>query len=117
MPFPTCWCANRIPPDVVAQAEQAYRSELAVACPAALDDGLFYAGVVDVTAFWACECLRWLEQTLKEDHEWGIAGVRPRILSRLAMFIEVASTYERLPALQAAFEQLLASLIQRWPEV
>ena len=70
-----------------------------------------------MTAFWACECLRWLEQTLKEDHEWGIAGVRPRILSRLAMFIEAASTYERLPALHATFERLLASLIQRWPEV
>ncbi len=117
VPFPTCWCANRIPPDMVAQAEQAYRSELAVACPAALDDELFYAGVVDVTAFWACECLRWLEQILKEDHEWGIAGVRPRILSRLATFIEAAGAYKRLPALQATFEQLLASLVQRWPEV
>jgi hypothetical protein len=116
VPFPTCWCSNRVPPDVVAQVEQAYRRELAAACPAALDDELFYTSVVDVTAFWACECLRWLEETLKEDHEWGIAGVRSRILSRLATFIEVAGTYERLLALRATCEQALASLVRRWPE-
>jgi hypothetical protein len=116
VPFPSCWCANRVPPDTVAQVEQVYRAELAAACPAALDDGLFYAGVADVTAFWACECLRWLNRTLKEDNEWGIAGVRSRILSRLASFIEAAGACERLPALQATCEQLLASLARRWPD-
>ncbi|MCL5999172.1 MAG: aminoglycoside phosphotransferase family protein [Chloroflexi bacterium] len=117
VPFPSCWCANRVPPDVVAQAEQAYRGELAAACPAALDDRLFYAAAVDVLAFWTCECLLWLQRTLKEDNRWGIAGVRSRILTRLATFIEAAGTYERLPALQTACEQALASLARRWPEV
>jgi hypothetical protein len=33
----------------------AFLPELPTACPAAADDDLFYAGVADVTAFWAYE--------------------------------------------------------------
>jgi hypothetical protein len=115
VPFPTCWCSNRVPPEVVAQVEQAYRRELAVACPAALDDALFNDAVIDVTAFWGIDSLRWLEETLKEDNEWGIAGVRSRILTRLGTFLEVAEA--RLPALQALCGQMLDILSRRWPDV
>jgi hypothetical protein len=117
VPFPSCWCANRVPPDVVAQAEQVYRAELAAACPAAADDDLFYAGVADVTAFWACEGVYGLEWALKEDREWGIAGVNSRLLTRLETFIAAADAYRRWPALRAMCAQALEALARLWPDV
>ena len=116
VPFPTCWCANCVPLDVVAQVEQEYRVTLAAACPAALDDELFYAGVAAITAHWACVRLAEPEETLKEDHQWGIAGVRARLLTQLTTFVEAARLAGRFVAFRATCEQVLVKLAQRWPD-
>lgn len=57
--FPTCWCANRLPDDVVAAVEAAYRSELVRGCPAAADDVAFGKRMVAACATAALGPLAW----------------------------------------------------------
>lgn len=115
--FPTCWCCNRLPESVVSAMESAYRSELARAVPQAEDDRVFYGGIVAACAHWALGSLSWhLERALKEDGEWGIAGVRQRILARLEAFIVTSERYGRFPALRATMAGLLTALQLLWPD-
>ena len=39
VPFPTCWCVGRLPPDAVEQAVEAYRRELVKGAPGAAESG------------------------------------------------------------------------------
>lgn len=117
LPFPTCWCANAIPSEVVLKMENAYRVALAVRCPEALDDRLFSQEATIIAAFWAINSLIWhLDEALKQDDQWGIAGTRARILTRIGTFIESSSSYDQLPALREVFSKLLAELQNSWPE-
>jgi len=117
LPFPTCWCANTVPAEVVTQMEESYRSELLRVCAEALDDRRFAQEACIVAAFWTLGVLKWeLEGALKEDGRWGIAGTRERILSRLLMFLDTAHGADQMPALCAVYAKVLAELQSRWPE-
>ena len=117
--FPTCWCCNRVPQPVVVKVEAAYRAELIRGCPAAADDRLFTQALGDVCGFAMLEWLRWLQlvPTAQEDHQWGLASLRTRVLARLEAFINTATEFDLLPHLCQVAEQLLATLQTRWPEV
>ena len=117
--FPTCWCCNRIPQPVVMKMEAAYRAELIRGCPAAADDRLFTQALGDVCGFAMLEWLRWLQlaPASQEDHQWGLASLRTRVLARLEAFINTATEFDLLPHLCQVAEQLLATLQTRWPEV
>jgi hypothetical protein len=117
MIFPTCWCANRIPPSIVADMERQYRAELIQGCPAAKQDRLFEGALVTICGFWLLTTLGWhLERALEEDHEWGRASLRQRILARLEAFAMTAEEFGDLPALRATARRLLELLQKRWPE-
>jgi hypothetical protein len=116
MLFPTCWCANRLPATVVTQMETVYRAALVSGCPAAADDRLFEAALVDACGYWVLRTLvRHLPQALAEDRPWGIATVRPRLVSRLEAFIATAEAYHRLPAMRGTAHRVLEVLRRRWP--
>lgn len=117
MHFPTCWCAGRIPGATLARMEAAYRGELARGCPAAEDDAKWGEAVTHALAYWLLASLAWLlEGALREEEEWGIAGVRPRLVARVESFArEVSKRDEHLPALAAFAERLSAELRRRWP--
>jgi hypothetical protein len=38
MIFPTCWCANRVPPGMLVAFEERHRAGVIQACPTAADD-------------------------------------------------------------------------------
>jgi hypothetical protein len=115
--FPTCWCCNRIPNDVVVKMEAAYRTALVAGCAEAADDRLFNQAMAEVCAFWLLQSFSWLlSRALQEDHTWGIASVRSRILARLEAFITTANEFDQLPATRATANRLLAALQGRWPE-
>ena len=117
LPFPTCWCANAIPSDVVLQMENVYRAKLAVRCPEAFDDRLFAQETAIIASSWALNSLIWhLDGALKQDDQWGIAGNRARILTRIGTFIENAQRSDQLPALREVFSKLLLVLQNSWPE-
>lgn len=116
MCFPTCWCANRLPDALVGQMEAAYRTALVPGCPAAEDDRLFADALVGACGYWVLRTLvQHLPSALDEDSRWGIATIRPRLMSRLEAFITTAEAYSCLPAMRGTAHRVLEALRQRWP--
>jgi hypothetical protein len=114
--FPTCWCANRLPSTVVTQMETVYRAALVPGCPAAADDRLFADALVAACGYWVLRTLvQHLPQALDEDGHWGIASIRPRLVSRLEAFITTAEAHRRLPAMRGTAHRLLEVLHRLWP--
>ena len=115
-PFPTCWCANEVPGDVVAQMETRYRAELSRTCAAADDDALFGAASIAVCTWWTLMTLAdHLDNALKEPNAvWGIATIRARVLSRLGMFVRVAVEHGQHSALAEAMHATRSTLTERW---
>ena len=117
MIFPTCWCANRLPPVMVEKMENRYRTELIQACPQAQEDIVFEQALVTIFGYWLLNTLEWhLERALEEDRTWGIASARQRILARLEAFVTTTENFGHLPAVQGTAGRLLDVLRERWPE-
>jgi len=77
---------------------------------------LFEDALVDACGYWVLRTLvRHLPQALDEDHCWGIATIRPRLVARLEAFITAAEAYHRLPAMRGTAHRVLEVLRRRWP--
>ena len=118
MLFPSCWCANRLPSDLVSRMETEYRTELVKGCPEAQDDRTFEGALVRVCAYWLLTSLnRPLANAMDADRTWGIATVRQRVLARLEAFAATSEEFDELPALRAMTARLLEHLHHAWPDV
>lgn len=96
--------------------ETVYRAALVSGCPAAEDDRLFEDALVDACGYWVLRTLvRHLPQALDEDRPWGIATIRPRVVSRLEAFITTAEAYPRRPAMRGTAHRVLEVVRRRWP--
>lgn len=129
MSFPTCWCAKAIPEDLIDSLEASYREQLKKTIPAARSDEAYYDAYAHACAFWMVKSLFFLEQVLEKD-DIGPSGptppeslwkpeanlVRPRVISRLTAFIEIAKRYKKLPNLLSMAERVLKELEIRWPD-
>ena len=116
-PFPTCWCVNRLPPDLPMRLEETYRTELVRGCPEAGDDALFFPALMHAHAYWAIATVSWdLEEALKEDSRWGLSTARQRHPLRLANFAEAAEQLGVLPALAATAHALELKLRSLWAD-
>jgi hypothetical protein len=117
LPFPTCWCVNRLPPHIPAQMEAAYRAELAATCPEASDDTVFYREAAAVCAFWLLTTMAWgLTKTLQEDQRWGISSLRQRYPMRLHNFADTAESWGHLKALGRTARDMATQLESLWGE-
>jgi hypothetical protein len=116
MPFPTCWCVNRLPVAIPTRMEFAYRAELVKGCPEASDDRLFYPALVEACACWMITTTSWhLEKALSQDGQWGIATMRQRVLMRLDAFVRVAEQFGYLEATAATAADMAARARALWP--
>lgn len=115
--FPTC-SINRLPPDLLPRMEALYRTALVPGCPAAGDDRLFYAGVVEACAHWAIMVCSWYPDAALQDQPVspGEATVRQLILLPLEIAARLASEHAHLEALGQAFSLFHAALRARWPD-
>ncbi len=117
MLFPSCWCANRLPQDLVSRTEAVYRAELVKGCPEVQEDRIFEAALATACGFWLLSTLsRQLPNAVEADRTWGIATVRQRLLARLEAFIATAEEFGQLPALRGMASRLLEVLHKAWPE-
>ena len=117
MLFPSCWCANRLPDELVARMESSYRAELIKGCPEAQDDRAFEAALASVCGAWLLSSLsRSLTRAMEADSTWGIATLRQRVLARLEAFIATAEAFDQLPALRGMAAQMLGILEKAWPD-
>ena len=116
VPFPTCWCVNRFPPEIPPRMQAAYRAELIKGCPAAADDARFHAGLVEACAWWTIATVSWhLLGALEKDSQWGISTVRQRQILRLDNLAATAEELGHLEAIGATARGMAARLRELWP--
>jgi hypothetical protein len=116
VPFPTCWCLNRLPAAIPPRMEAVYRAELVKGCPEAGDDTLFHRAVVEASAHWIIETTGWhLRNALKEDERWGVATLRQRLLLRLENLAALTGEFAYLEPLGTTAADLAARLRALWP--
>lgn len=130
MSMPTCWCAKAIPVDIVESLEIIYREELKRTIPAANDDLAYNITYTKACGFWVLQqTLPFLEGILLQDRIgasgpvpegslWKAEGntVRPRFLSRLQSFVDVASKYEMLPHMREMARNILIAVKKQWTD-
>lgn len=111
VPFPSCWCARRLPRHVPPLMEEGYRSELVLGCPAAEDDGRFAGEVVAATAYWLVESTTVALSTMPfRDFAWGTSTIGQRLALRAALFAELSAGTGSYPALSALLSRLVEVL-------
>jgi hypothetical protein len=68
MPFSTCWCVFRLPAELSAAAESAYRQQVTGLWPELADDAIWQPGVRRAVAAWTLSSMWWLlGRTLEGD--------------------------------------------------
>jgi len=118
MNFPTCWCANRLPPGLVSELEAAYRTAFATSCPQVLDEAVFVTELTNCCAFWLLESFRWMVPAIREkDDTWGIATLRTRLIAHLDSFATIAQQSGHLPAMWQTAVRLHDAWQRHWPDV
>jgi hypothetical protein len=118
MGFPTCWCAGRIPADVAARVDAAYRAELGTAIPQAHEDTAYRVELTYMAAVWLLTSLSWrLDQALERDERWGIWSIRGRLLWYVEAVIEMTDAAHVLPGVNRTARDWLSELRRRWPDV
>jgi hypothetical protein len=60
MPFSTCWCVFRFPPELSAEAEAAYREQVSLVWPDLADDAVWRPGLRGAVAAWTMSSTSWL---------------------------------------------------------
>jgi Phosphotransferase enzyme family len=117
MGFPTCWCAGRIPADVITRIDAAYRLELGNSIPLALDHTAYRVELTYMSAVWLFTCLSWrLDEALESDEKWGIWSIRGRLLWYLETVIETTDSTSELPGMNRLAKSWLLELRRRWPD-
>jgi hypothetical protein len=115
MMWPSCWCANRLPEETIAQMEDNYRAKLIEGCPEAQEDAVWELGLVQMCSMTLLNRLAWdLERALQEDRKRGIASIRQRTLAQLESFVKIAESFHKLPALCGVASHLFSLLQMRW---
>jgi hypothetical protein len=114
MPFSTCWCVFRLPADLAAAAESAYRGQVAGVHPALADDGIWQAGLRCAVAAWTLSSMYWmLPPAVARDRVMNQEQESPRIRQLLRYRWQVlAADLERageLPELRSLAQSLLAA--------
>jgi hypothetical protein len=110
-PFPTCWCANRLPNGMQEKLIAVYREEYP-------GDERFSEHLLYATTFWTFFTLSGgIDQWLETDSEWGISTIHQRHLLRLENFLNFPSASTTLPGLAQMAQTLYETLQKRWPDV
>lgn len=130
MSMPTCWCVKAIPNEVIEPLEVIYREELKRAIPAASDDFAYKTAYTEACGFWLLQqTIPFLNSVIDKDRV-GLSGptpenslwkseennVRPRVLTRLQAFIDVASKNGQLPHLRKMAQDMLRAVKTHWAD-
>jgi hypothetical protein len=116
IPFPTCWCVNRLPAHVAPMMEVSYRAQIVRACPAAEDDERFRRELVHCCAAWLiCNGTWMLDDARKDDWRWGISTWRQRVLVRLDALADTTEQFGHLHAMGDTARRCAQRLREIWP--
>ncbi len=116
MPFSTCWCVFRFPPDLAAAAEAAYRSHVSLARPELADDGVWAPGLRLAVAAWTLSATSWLlRRSLPADVPMNPEAESPHARQLMRYRWQVLATEleptGELPAVAELMRSLLAATV------
>ena len=117
MAFPTCGCCGAIPSSIANELEVSYREILVEGCPEASDDRIFRKGIIDACAYRAMTTLMGLAENIQEDHNWGMATQRQRILRRVEIMGNFECADNHLQSVINTCHKLASKLQKLWPNV
>jgi hypothetical protein len=115
--FPSCWCVNRLPRQVIQRVEDVYREEIARGCPLATDDTLFHQEIVKACAFSTLYSLQFYNNLWTEDDTWGIATIRQRVITRFELLSEASAQFDYLSVLGETAQRVAERLQALWLEI
>ncbi|MEM7530692.1 MAG: hypothetical protein AAF639_00835 [Chloroflexota bacterium] len=117
IPFPSCWCNNRLPKSLIQKAEDVYRAELSKGCPQAQNDEDFYRAVIAVSAYRIFNPFAFLlSEVLEEDYAWGISTPRQRAFMFFDHLAEMCETHGYYPSVGTTARTILKKLHTLWPD-
>jgi hypothetical protein len=111
VPFPTCWCTNRLPAGMPEKLIEVYRTEY-------LGDANFTEHLLYATTYWTVvQISKSLEKWLDKDNEGSISTIHQRHLLRLENTLNFPDAKATLPGLTHTMQSLHDMLQQRWSDV
>lgn len=119
MPFSSCWCVFRLPPELAAAAEAAYRAEVAAVHPDLASDAAWQPGLIRAVAAWTLHATcHHLERCLvgdspMDDSRSQEPTVRQLLRYRWQQLGRELQAAGDLPAIAALMATLLAGT-QHW---
>jgi len=116
--FPACPCWSRIPEDVAGRAEDAYRQEMACACPAVLDQASYAPALTSAWAAWTIVRAIRLPKLEHVDapHPMGFSR-RGQLLDNIATAVSCADQSRTLQSFASWLADLGIALRARWPYI
>ncbi|GLW05527.1 hypothetical protein Misp01_06570 [Microtetraspora sp. NBRC 13810] len=115
MPFSSCWCVFRLPGDVAAQVEDAYRAEVAEVYPPLADDGLWRPGVRRAVAAWTVNAtVHLLPRSTPDRPTHRIRRPVPTLRQLLRYRWEEAGELTEYPAFAETMGLLLREVAADW---
>jgi hypothetical protein len=114
MPFSTCWCVFRFPPELREEAEAAYRQQVALVWPDLSDDSVWQPGLRRAMAAWTMSSTSWLlRRSLAADvpmnSEQPSPHTRQLMRYRWQSLLAELDPAGDLPAIAALVRSLLAA--------
>jgi len=114
MPFCTCWCVFRFPPELSAAAEAAYREQVSAVWPDLADDDVWQPGLRRAVAAWTMSSTSWLlRRSLAADvpmnSEQPSPHTRQLMRYRWQSLLDELEPAGELPAIAALVRSLLAA--------
>ncbi len=119
MPFATCWCVFRLPPQIRRETEAAFRHEVCAAYPALSDDEVWRPGLRRAAALWTIDMtILVLPRVRSEDRAMHpvrrpIPSMRQLLRYRWQWLAEQLESTGDLPALAQAMRGLL-EVTEHW---
>ncbi|MFJ9615334.1 hypothetical protein [Streptomyces noursei] len=118
-PFPSCWCVYRMPDEVLAEVERAFRTEIVGALPQLADDAVWEAGMRWATAVWTVDATAyWLRRVTAGDGpmqpERSTGPTRRQVLRYRWERAEELLVDGDYPAVRDAAGALLRQVGKRW---
>ncbi len=113
MPFATCWCVFRLPPQIRDEIESAFRGEVIAPYPALCDDEVWRPGLRRAAALWTIDMTTLVLPTLgSADRAMHpvrrpVPTMRQLLRYRWQWLVEQLESADDLPALAQAMRGLL----------
>lgn len=107
VPFPTCWCAFRLPAKVAEETERAYRSQILHGFPELADDSRWNLGVESAVVAWGLASTAMIPTVMDRDYARHPGRHSPTMRQVLRHRWDILAASTALPAIADTARRLL----------